>query len=515
MPATNAPAGEVLPLRAAEYVRMSTDRQIYSPLNQQAAIRIFAATHGMEVVRTYLDEGRSGLNLVGRPALQALLADVEAGQTGFSVVLVYDVSRWGRFQNQDEAAYCEFLCLRAGVRVHYVAEPFDNDGSPLAAILKNLKRTMAAEYSRELSIRVTAGQVRLAHMGFHVGALAGYGLRRMLVDANGRQKGLLAIGERKSLLTDRVVLVPGPKSETDTVKRMFRESGKGRTIYQIADGLNADGLRNHRGTPWRYDAVRRLLLNEKYVGHIVYGKTRKRLRSKQVSVPPEAWIRHDHAFEGLVTEAEFRAVTHARAPRALNKTDEELLAPLRRLLKKHGRLSIPLIDAEPDLFCARIYGERFGGFRGLYARLGYKPPKNLGYADARIRSRRWLQSIIGFCTDLLEEDGSSVERSGQTLVVDHAWTVMFEAVPDSFRYDRHTWYVRDRARDADMVVFARMSEDGAMPLDYVILPRVLFPHWPPALRETLGPALESMTFASLAVIGDMARLSHLARCPCI
>jgi DNA invertase Pin-like site-specific DNA recombinase len=39
--------------RAAEYVRMSTDHQTYSTANQRAAIAVYAARHGLEVVRTY------------------------------------------------------------------------------------------------------------------------------------------------------------------------------------------------------------------------------------------------------------------------------------------------------------------------------------------------------------------------------------------------------------------------------------------------------------------------------
>ena len=56
-----------------------------------------------------------------------------------NVVLVYDVSRWGRYQDTDEAAHYEFLCKRAGVPIHYCAEQFPNDGSVPAAILKALK----------------------------------------------------------------------------------------------------------------------------------------------------------------------------------------------------------------------------------------------------------------------------------------------------------------------------------------------------------------------------------------
>jgi len=170
-------------VRVAQYLRMSTERQEYSPANQAAAIESYAEAHGMAIVRTYCDEGRSGLRLQGRIALQQLIKDIQQGHPGFEAVLVLDVSRWGRFQNADEAAFYEYLCLRSGVRLVYVAEPFESDGTPLSAVLKGLKRSMAAEYSRELSAKVYAGQRRQVNAGFHMGGPPGYGLRQMLVDA--------------------------------------------------------------------------------------------------------------------------------------------------------------------------------------------------------------------------------------------------------------------------------------------------------------------------------------------
>jgi len=152
-------------VRAAEYVRMSTEHQKYSTDNQAEAIRRYAERRGYEIVQTYADEGKSGLNLGGRLALQRLLNDVETGRADFKALLVYDVSRWGRFQDPDEAATYELCCRRAGVQVHYCAEQFENDGSIGSSIIKTVKRAMAGEYSRELSVKVFAGQANLIRLG--------------------------------------------------------------------------------------------------------------------------------------------------------------------------------------------------------------------------------------------------------------------------------------------------------------------------------------------------------------
>src|ERR1700724_3242897 len=208
--------------RAAEYVRMSTAHQKYSTENQAEAIRQYAARRGLEIVRRYADEGKSGLRLDGRDALKQLIDDVQSGTADFKTILVYDVSRWGRFQDADESAYYEYICKRAGISVQYCAEQFENDGSPVSTIVKGVKRAMAGEYSRELSAKVFKGQCKLIEVGFRQGGVAGFGLRRMLVDQAGQRKGELRHGEQKSIQTDRVILVPGPPEEVETVRWMYR-----------------------------------------------------------------------------------------------------------------------------------------------------------------------------------------------------------------------------------------------------------------------------------------------------
>ena len=142
MPSSEQPTSTAT-VRAAEYVRMSTEHQQYSTENQADVIREYAAARGFQIVRTYTDDGKSGLRLDGREGLKRLLSDVEAGNADFDAILVYDVSRWGRFQDTDESAYYEYRLKRAGIKLVYCAEQFENDGSPVSTIIKGVKRAMA------------------------------------------------------------------------------------------------------------------------------------------------------------------------------------------------------------------------------------------------------------------------------------------------------------------------------------------------------------------------------------
>ena len=213
---------QVSALRAALYVRMSTDMQKYSTENQALVLLSYAEKNNLEVVRTYEDSGKSGLAISGRDALQRLIADVEAGRHDFEVILVYDVTRWGRFQDADESAYYEHVCKRSGVHVRYCAEQFENDGSMSSTLIKSLKRFMSGAYSQDLSKKVFLGASRLVELGFRQGGAPGLGLRRLLVDQDRNAKGELSRGERKSLQTDRVILIPGPHDEIATVRDIFR-----------------------------------------------------------------------------------------------------------------------------------------------------------------------------------------------------------------------------------------------------------------------------------------------------
>ena len=92
-------------------------KSLYLKYHQADKILEYAQRRNIEIVRTYADEGKSGLSLDGRASLQRLIADAESGQADFSLVLVYDVSRWGRFQDADEAAFYEYKLKRKGIHV--------------------------------------------------------------------------------------------------------------------------------------------------------------------------------------------------------------------------------------------------------------------------------------------------------------------------------------------------------------------------------------------------------------
>lgn len=357
---------------AAQYLRMSTEHQRYSMENQAAAIAVYALDRGYEIVQTYRDAARSGLTLKGRTGLQSLLADVVGGTADYEAVLVLDVSRWGRFQDPDQAAHYEFLCREAGIDLRYCGEPFENDGSPASTILKHLKRVMAGEYSRELSEKLRRAKRHKAELGQHNGPSVAFGLRRQVMTKEGRVRAVLEPGERKAINTDHIVMVHGPPEEVATIREIFRlftSRRMGQTA--IARELVRQGRPHPPGGPWTQARVRQVLDNEIYTGRVFYGKTSQYLKANKRRIPRHEWL-EVATFPPIVSDRVYRKV-RARMDRPINLTDDELLDRLRRCLREHGKISTPLITAMPYLPSQQAIRRRFGKLRHAFALVGYVP----------------------------------------------------------------------------------------------------------------------------------------------
>jgi len=381
---------DALPRRAvAQYLRMSTEMQTCSLQYQAAANAALAEAEQWRIVRTYSDPGISGLSLNARPGLKALLSDVLGGRAEYDAILVYDVSRWGRFQDLDQAAHYEFICREAGVEVIYTGEPFAQDGSLVSAILKNLKRAMAAEYSRELSAKIRRAQRTLQEQGYWVGSSPGYGLRRFSVAATGQPGVLMEQGEYKALRGFRTVLVPGPEGEVRTVRRIYSLFlVAGMRMVTIAHTLNAEGVPAERGAPWTRQRVRNVLTNEKYAGVLVCGKHTGPLGGIRRLRKRSEWIRVEGVVEPLIPRERFDLVqAQLPTPKHRRPTDEDLINELRVVLADCGRLSSLLIDAHPRAHCADVYKRRFGSLENAYRRVGYAPSLRQRVASENARRR--------------------------------------------------------------------------------------------------------------------------------
>jgi DNA invertase Pin-like site-specific DNA recombinase len=476
-PSADLPQPKDKASRAAEYVRMSTEHQQYSTENQRNVIRQYAERRGMVIVRTYTDAGKSGLRIGNRQALKQLIRDVETNQADFGVILVYDVSRWGRFQDADESAYYEYTCRRAKIEVHYCAEQFENDGSPISAIVKGVKRAMAGEYSRELSAKTFIGQCRLIESGFRQGGASGYGLRRMLCDAMGRPKGILNRGEKKSIQTDRVVLVPGPTEEIEVVRWIYHTFVEQKTSKpKLARMLNQRGILTELGRPWTPNKVHQVLTNEKYIGNNLFNRVSFKLRKKHIANAPDKWIRNNGAFEAVVPIDLFQRARAIIREYRHGFTDDELLQQLRGLLDRKGHLSGVLIDETEGMARSRAYFRHFGSLRRAYALIGHSPKRDYWFIETRRQLRLARSKIVAELIENMRRKGGIVQIDSETelLTVNGEFTVsIVMACCRQRESGEFRWRIRlDAGLKADITVVVRMAVGNVHPLDYYVIPRL-------------------------------------------
>jgi DNA invertase Pin-like site-specific DNA recombinase len=402
---------------------------------------------------------------------------VREGRAEYAVILVYDVSRWGRFQNPDESAFYEYACQQAGVFVHYCAEQFSNDGSPVSTIIKSIKRTMAGEYSRELSTKVYQGACRLVRLGFRQGGAAGYGLRRVLVDANGVKKAELKMGEQKSLQTDRVVLVAGPAAEVEVVQRIYKQFIRDvKTETEIAARLNEQGILTDYGRAWNRATVHQVLTNEKYIGNNVYSRTSCKLKKKHVTNPPIEWVRADGVYAGIVEPRLFLKAQEIILARSRKYTNDELLEQLRAVLAKHGRISGILIDETEGLPSSTAFSHRFGTLINAYRLIGYDPGIDFSFIEENRRLRKRHPEIVAEVVQKITALGAQAAWNPATELLD-----VNNEMRVSIVLCRHTetgagssrWLIRlDAGARPDITIAVRMDATNEGIRDYYVLPAI-------------------------------------------
>ena len=462
----------------------------------------------MQVVRTYDDAGKSGLTLQRRGGLRKLLFDVETGIADYSVILVYDISRWGRFQDVDESAYYEYRCKRSKISVHYCAELFLNDGSTSSALLKAIKRAMAGEYSRELSVKVSAGKSRLVEAGFRGGGSAGYGLRRLLVDRNRVPKGILSRGELKSITTDRVLQIPGPPEEIEIVHEIYRMYVQERLVpREIASRLNERGIKSEFGGLWTRAIVLNVVTNPKYIGANVTNRKSYKLGTYGRPNPRNKWILREKTFEPIIDEDTFRLAQGVTATRAVRYTEQHLLDRLKALLDRSGKLSVELIDDDPDTPNSSNYYSAFGSIFEAYRRVGYAHGRPIPVLALGQKIRAFRRKLLGQIVAELIDEGATVRlnQSSGLVTVNEEFTLRLTTVPCiNTKEVGYRWACRPASSmNTDITVVARMVPANDSVLDYFAVPRT--DGW--TSQVTVGP--EDDMVSSIYRFDD---ISFLAGC---
>ncbi|EPC6766398.1 recombinase family protein [Escherichia coli O86:H51] len=490
-------------VRVAQYLRMSTDHQQYSLHNQSEYIKDYAEKNNMEIAYTYDDAGKSGVSIIGRHSLQQLLSDVEQKKIDIQAVLFYDVSRFGRFQNSDEAAYYSFLFERNGVDLIYCSEPIPTKDFPLeSSVILNIKRSSAAYHSRNLSEKVFIGQANLIKLGYHQGGMAGYGLRRLLVDENGIAKEILGFRKRKSIQTDRVILIPGPKNEikiVNSIYDLFIDDNMPEFI--IAERLNEQNIPAENGTLWTRAKIHQILTNEKYIGNNIYNKTSSKLKSRLVKNPKNEWVRCDKAYKPIISKKKYNKAQEIIQLRSVHLTNEELLEKLKQKLESNGKLSGFIIDEDDTGPSSSVYRTRFGGLLRAYTLIGYKPEHDYSYIQINEALRSFYSGIIeDFKGEILKSNCyiDEYKYAPMLYINDEFLISVLITKCTHMKSGKLRWKVRfNNSQKADITIVIRMDSQNISPLDFYIIPKIENEYSKMWMTETNNIRLDLYRFDNL------------------
>jgi len=479
--------------RAVAYYRHSArDRQENSVAIQKELVQNWAKENGVDIIHDFADRGKSGLTAEGRDGFNDMMENWVKMRKDFDFVLCLDVSRWGRFQDLDLSASYSSECKRHGKQVIYTTLGMPRPDDPLFPVYLQFERFRVAQFSKELSVKVSHGCIRIAQQGYWLGGGPPYGYDRLLLDEARKPVHVLEHRQKKGIQNQRVTLTLGPEEQVSTVRRIFAELiAHGPDFELIAESLNQVGLRSARGGPWNAGKVRRILTNQIYAGTMVYNKTTQKLMTPTRRNPRKDWIITPGAFAPLVEQSIFDRTQAILAQAAQRYSPEMMLGHLERLHGEHGFLRASLLSADDEAPSASTYATHFGSLDAAYQQV---------FRTAVHDVRSEVESLL---RGLVEE----IEAYEDFLVVNGKFTVLIQpSVPVPHGYNQY-WYFRPDMRGiVDITLGVPVSgPDGPKILGYLALPRLLVRDHGIRLFGSSETRLDMYGHAGLEVIFQLAR----------
>ncbi|MBS3821806.1 MAG: recombinase family protein [Phycisphaerae bacterium] len=480
-------------IRAVAYYRHSAEiGQENSVEIQQDDVRAFAEEHEIAIVKEFADRGKSGLNAEGRPAFNEMMEWVRTRED-FALVLVLDVSRWGRFQDTDLSAHYESLCTQHGKKVIYTRIGFTRDEDRLISQLrKSIDRYQSAEYSRTLSKKVFDGAAKVAQQGYRPGGPPPYGLHRMMLNENKAPDRILQPGQRKAIQNGRIVLVPGDSGQVETVQEIFvLFVEKSYDERQIAGHLNTKAVPSPGGVRWSETAVRHILTNEQYAGAVVYNKTTQRLKTKRRANPRQEWIVTPDAYDPIVSAELFEAAQAILEGRKRRYTREEMLLRLRALYAKYNVVTSRLIRFDEECPAPSTYARKFSGLSGAFQAM---------FGDVIQRARNELFEAVS-------REARLVDEHEDFIVINRDFTVLIQpSVPIPDGYGAYWAFRPDHRQAVDITLGVPLSDGGKYEiLGYLALPRLMVPQRWVRLSANTEARIEMQGYNGLQLIRDLLK----------
>jgi site-specific DNA recombinase len=327
---------------AVAYLRRSTDRQEQSIGDQRRETARWAAEHGYDVTREYVDDAISGTSADKRPGFQQMIADAQRGL--FKAVIVWNSDRFSR-GDVTETEHYRYLLRKAGATLLSVTEDYLAREGIDGDVLRTVKQFQNRQYSISLSQNTLRGQISAVLGESDPGRAAPYGYDREIIapdgslifrirfnpgrvrdvyDKDGKLQARYAKGQAfaKPGRECRARLVLSDPKRVKVVKQIFRMCLDGVGFASIAADLNARGIPAPCHDVWNFTTIKSLLENPTYRGDLVWnrrseakfyrvrnGRAEQRQRqgheTKVIKTPKEDWVVVQGAVPAIISAADW------------------------------------------------------------------------------------------------------------------------------------------------------------------------------------------------------------------
>ena len=263
-------------LRVAAYCRVSTETE-----EQNLSYEVQVA-HYTEFIKKntewefagiFADDGISGTNTKKREEFNRMIEECMEGN--IDLVITKSISRFAR-NTLDCLKYIRQL-KEKNIAVYFEKEninTMDAKGEVLLTIMASLAQQESQSLSQNVKLglqyRYQQGKVQVNHNRF-----MGY-----TKDEEGN-----------------LIIVP---EEAEIIKRIYREYLEGKSLVGIGRDLEKDGILTAAGKPrWRPETIKKILLNEKYIGDALLQKTftvdfLTKKRVKNEGHVPQYYVENSH-----------------------------------------------------------------------------------------------------------------------------------------------------------------------------------------------------------------------------
>ncbi len=327
---------------AVAYLRRSTERQEQSLGDQRSEIARWAADHGYDIIREYVDDAISGTSADQRPGFQQMIADAQRGR--FKAVIVWNSDRFSR-GDVTETEHYRYILRKAGATLLSVTEDYLAREGIDGDVLRTVKQFQNRQYSISLSQNTLRGQISAVLGESDPGRAAPYGYDREILapdgslifrirfnpgrvrevfDKDGKLQARYAKGQAfaKPGRECRARLALSDPQRVQVVKDIFRLCLDGVGFASIAADLNARGIPAPCHDVWNFTTIKSLLENPTYRGDLVWNRRseakfyrvrngraeqhqRQHDEAKVIKTPRQDWVIVRDAVPAIISAAEW------------------------------------------------------------------------------------------------------------------------------------------------------------------------------------------------------------------